>query len=102
MERLLAALGVDAVQWRALTAAYVRMNMRRAGGPRRSGDTPREGFVAYRGVLAVTMLQGVMMTALTILFTLTLFTRRRSASLRVLRRKRRTTRGSWPRPRPRS
>jgi hypothetical protein len=41
IERLAAALGVDAAQWRALVATYIRMDFRGSGGPARRGGAER-------------------------------------------------------------
>jgi hypothetical protein len=43
MNAVLRRLGIDAVQWRALTRAYLVMDLRRAGGARRLRTSGREG-----------------------------------------------------------
>lgn len=64
IERLFAAFGVDYPQWRALTLAYLRMDLRRGGGPRRPDDKRRPVILAYGGLLLVTLLQGALLTAI--------------------------------------
>jgi hypothetical protein len=66
MDRLLAALGVDGVQWRALLRTYVRIDFRATGGPtkrkgERGGGSPLLGLAvvgligsAAFGVVAAT------------------------------------------------
>ncbi len=64
MERLFVASGVDYGQWRALTYAYLRMDLRRGGGPRRPNQKGRPVILAYGGLLLVTLLQGALLAAL--------------------------------------
>lgn len=64
IDRLLATLDIDAVQWRALTRTYLRMDMRRTGGPRQANETKRQGLHLYRGLLIVTFLQSGVIAAL--------------------------------------
>jgi hypothetical protein len=56
LDRLFSALGVDAVQWRALTITYIRMDLRVAGGAvrrdgrRPSGASPLAGLLLVSGI----------------------------------------------------
>jgi hypothetical protein len=53
IDRLLAALGIDAVQWRALARTYVTMDFRAAGGARRRHGGGRGGASPLVGILIV-------------------------------------------------
>lgn len=57
--RVLAALGIDAAQWRSLSRAYIVMDFRAAGGAvrqhkaGRAGGSPLAGLLAVSGVTSV-------------------------------------------------
>src|SRR5688572_25547416 len=51
MSPILRTLGIDPVQWSALTRAYLTMDLRRAGGARLLRTTGREG--APRAVIGL-------------------------------------------------
>lgn len=63
-DRLSAAVGVDFAQWRALTRAYLLMDMRRAGGAHRRGARSGFGAWPFTGLLIVTALTGAVLAAL--------------------------------------
>lgn len=65
IDRVLAAAGIDPVQWRALTGAYLRMDLRRGAGAVR----PREQSSRFRGspltgLLFVTAFTSLMLSLL--------------------------------------
>jgi hypothetical protein len=68
MDRLLDAVGIDPVQWRALTRAYLVMDARKTSGTRAS-DKPRRGFrsLPYAPLLFASVLSSVMITVLVLL-----------------------------------
>lgn len=57
IDRLLTALGIDPPQWRALTWAYLVMDLRRTGGPKKPGQS-RFANTAYAALLIVTAISG--------------------------------------------
>lgn len=57
--RLLTKAGVDAVQWRALVAAYLRIDLRRGAGAARPGEKPRSGGAGIVGLLVVMAMTGL-------------------------------------------
>ena len=87
IDRLAGALGVDAVQWRALVRTYLRMDFRATGGPsrRRGPERGRSQMLAIAiagaigGVLfafvAATMADVLMSAAILIMILITFRTR---------------------------
>lgn len=60
MTRLLASVGIDAAQWRALTRAYLVMDMRRAGGPKKQDSgRQRASAVPHVGLLVGAVMNSV-------------------------------------------
>jgi ABC-2 type transport system permease protein len=65
LDRLLAALGVDGVQWRALVRVYLRMDFRGAGGATASKARTRRSY-PLAGVAFIMLLGGATFAALVI------------------------------------
>jgi hypothetical protein len=65
--RLIAALGVDYEQWKALTGVCLRIDTRRTGGPRRAHAPRRDSKLrGYRGLVLVTLLQSGVLAGLAV------------------------------------
>ncbi len=64
IDRLLAAAGIDPVQWRALTGTYLRMDVRRGAGAVRAGERSRFRGSPLTGLLFVTAFTSVMLSLL--------------------------------------
>lgn len=58
LDRLLTALGVDAVQWRALARTYVAIDFRPTGGAVRQDGKPRSGVAPLSGLLFISAIGG--------------------------------------------
>lgn len=59
LDRVLGALGVDAVQWRALTRTYVAIDFRPAGGAVRPDGKGRSGMAPLTGLLFISAIGGI-------------------------------------------
>jgi hypothetical protein len=68
MTRLLAAAGIDALQWRVLTLAYLRMDLRRGGGAVRKGSRQQgASAMPLAGLLIGALMNSVLVTLLVFL-----------------------------------
>jgi hypothetical protein len=68
MTRLLAAAGIDGVQWRALTLAYLRMDLRRSGGAvRKQSQQKGASALPLAGLLIGALLNSVLISLLVFL-----------------------------------
>jgi hypothetical protein len=65
IDRALTALGVDPVQCRALTATYLRMDMRRTGGAVRPREERRFGGSALSGLLIINVFTSIALAFVT-------------------------------------
>ncbi len=64
LDRFIAWLGIDAPQWRALVATYLRIDFRAAGGAIRARTGGRRGGVPITGILIVMVISGAAFAAL--------------------------------------